>query len=61
MSVFKAKKLTWQEKLKACLDSEIKYCIHTMLYIWVGRAKIGLKMFEADIMQAVDFWFCFPL
>lgn len=60
MSVFKAKKLTWQGKLKACLDSEIKYCIHTMLYIWVGRAKIGLKMFEADITQAEDLWLCFP-
>lgn len=43
MSVFKAEKLTWQGKLKACLDSEIKYCIQTMLYIWWKEQRLVSK------------------
>lgn len=43
MSVFKAEKLTWHGKLKACLDSEIKYCIQTMLYIWWEEQRLVSK------------------
>lgn len=45
--VFKAEKQTLQGKLKACLDSEIKCHICTMLYIQWEEQRYGLKMFEA--------------
>lgn len=61
MSVFKTEKLTWQGKLQACLHSEIKYCIQSMLYIcWEGKRLVS-KCLRLDIMQAKDLWFCFPL
>lgn len=44
---FKAEKQTLQRKLKACLDSEIKYHIRTMLYIQWEEQRYSLKMFEA--------------
>lgn len=43
MSVSEAEKLTWQGKLKACLDSEIKYCIQTMRYIWWEQQRLVSK------------------
>lgn len=43
MSVFKAVKLIWQGKLKACLDNDIKYCIQTMLYIWWEEQRLVSK------------------
>lgn len=44
--VFKAEKQTLQGKLKACLDSEIKYRIPTMLYIQWEEQRYSPKMFE---------------
>lgn len=46
-NVFKAEKQTLQGKWKACLDSEIKYCIRTVLYIQWEEQRYSLKMFEA--------------